>query len=47
MRGKEVLSVEDIPGWLMEQVINGKMDPRHDHLDNVRAPVEEPTGALE
>jgi prevent-host-death family protein len=37
-RDKRVLATEDMPDWLAELVINGKMDARHDHLDEVQAP---------
>jgi PHD/YefM family antitoxin component YafN of YafNO toxin-antitoxin module len=37
-RDKKVLSIEEMPDWLAELVINGKMDTRHDHLDGVIAP---------
>jgi PHD/YefM family antitoxin component YafN of YafNO toxin-antitoxin module len=37
-RDKKVLSIEEMPDWLAELVINGKMDARHDHLDGVIAP---------
>ena len=37
---KQVLSIEEMPQWLVDKVINGKMDLKHDHLDNV---VSKPT----
>jgi len=37
-RDKQVLSVEEMPEWLVELVVNGKMDARHDHLDGMTAP---------
>jgi hypothetical protein len=37
-RDKKVMPIEDMPNWLAELVINGKMDARHDHLDSVKAP---------
>jgi len=37
-RDKKVLATEDMPDWLAELVISGKMDPRHDDLDAVQAP---------
>lgn len=36
-RDKKVLAIEEMPDWLAELVINGKMDARHDHLDDVAA----------
>jgi len=39
-RDKQALSIEEMPEWLVKQVINGKMDRRHDHLDDIRAPAE-------
>jgi hypothetical protein len=32
------MPIEDMPNWLAELVINGKMAARHDHLDSVKAP---------
>jgi hypothetical protein len=37
-RDKKVMSIEEMPDWLAELVINGKMDARHDHLDGLKAP---------
>ena len=37
-RDKKVLSIEEIPTWLAELVINGKVDAKHDHLDGILAP---------
>jgi hypothetical protein len=37
-RDKKVMPIEDMPNWLAELVITGKMDARHDHLDRVKAP---------
>jgi len=37
-RDKQVMSVEEMPEWLVELVVNGKMDARHDHLDEIEAP---------
>jgi len=37
-RDKQVMSVEDMPEWLVQLVANGKMDATHDHLDGIKAP---------
>ena len=37
-RDKRVLSIEEMPTWLADLVVNGKMDARHDHLDTILAP---------
>lgn len=37
-RDKKVMSIEEMPDWLAELVINGNMDARHDHLDGLKAP---------
>jgi len=37
-RDKQVMSVEQMPEWLVELVVNAKMDARHDHLDGMKAP---------
>jgi PHD/YefM family antitoxin component YafN of YafNO toxin-antitoxin module len=37
-RDKKALSIEEMPEWLAELVINGKMDARHNHLDDILAP---------
>jgi PHD/YefM family antitoxin component YafN of YafNO toxin-antitoxin module len=45
-RDKKVLSIEEMPDWLAELVINGKMDARHDHLDGIVAPEGFEKGAV-
>jgi prevent-host-death family protein len=37
-RDKKVMSVEEMPDWLVELVVQGRMDAKHDHLDQVEAP---------
>jgi len=37
-RDKMMLSIEDMPDWLIELVTKAKMAPRHDPLDHVVAP---------
>jgi prevent-host-death family protein len=37
-RDKKVMSIEEMPDWLAELVINGNMDARHDHLDGIKVP---------
>jgi prevent-host-death family protein len=45
-RDKQTLSIEEMPDWLVRQVVEGKMQPRHDHLDSVVAPEGFDKGAL-
>jgi prevent-host-death family protein len=45
-RDKKVLSIEEMPDWLAELVINGKMDARHDPLDRLAAPEGFEKGAI-
>jgi hypothetical protein len=37
-RDKKLFSIEEMPSWLTDMVISGKMDARHNHLDGVMAP---------
>lgn len=37
-RDKKVMSIEEMPDWLVELVVTARMDARHDHLDGVKAP---------
>jgi prevent-host-death family protein len=37
-RDKTVMAVEEMPDWLAELVVSGRMDARHDDLDRVKAP---------
>jgi hypothetical protein len=32
-RDREVIKVEDLSDAEVEQIVKGRMDPRHDHLD--------------
>jgi hypothetical protein len=32
------MAIEEMPNWLVDLLINGRMDVRHDHLDSARAP---------
>jgi prevent-host-death family protein len=45
-RDKKVLSIEEMPDWLAELVINGNMDARHDPLDRLAAPEGFEKGAI-
>lgn len=45
-RDKKVLSIEEMPDWLAELVINGKMDARHNHLDGAVATEGSEKGAV-
>jgi len=38
IQAKKVLSIQEMPDWLAELVINGKVDSRHVRLDEVCAP---------
>lgn len=32
-RDKRVIATEELPEWLIDQIANSEMDPRHNHLD--------------
>ncbi len=36
-RDKQVLVIEDMPEWIAERIAATKMDPRHDHLNDIKA----------
>jgi N-dimethylarginine dimethylaminohydrolase len=38
IQAKKVLSIQEMADWLAELVINGKVDARYVHLDEVCAP---------
>jgi prevent-host-death family protein len=45
-RDRQVLSIEEMPDWLAELVVNAKMDARHDQLDRLTAPEGFENGAI-
>jgi prevent-host-death family protein len=45
-RDKNSLSIAEMPDWLVEMVVDGKMDVRHDHLDGLKAPEGFAKGAV-